>query len=146
MPEQHPAAIDSHIHTPWLTHARASCAPALPNALLEAPPLPPAQDNSLNSTPPPALQVIDVLVECVCHSASIRDDKIQMHVVRVLQTAVMSEPCHVHGNALLLCIRTCFNVFLGSESAPNQSAAKVLDAPSCCPRAVKWLCLPPSMA
>lgn len=47
-----------------------------------------------------------------------------MHVVRVLQTAVMSEPCRVHGNSLLLCVRTCFNIFLGSENAANQSAAK----------------------
>lgn len=27
-------------------------------------------------------QVVDVLVQCVCQCASMRDDKIQMHVVR----------------------------------------------------------------
>lgn len=47
-----------------------------------------------------------------------------MHVVRVLQTAVVSEPCYVHNNSLLLCVRTCFNIYLGSESPANQSAAK----------------------
>ena len=53
-------------------------------------------------------------------------------VYRVLQTTVMSEPCKVHGNSLLLCVRTCFNIYLGSENAANQSAAKVMSpSPRC---------------
>jgi hypothetical protein len=55
---------------------------------------------------------------------SIRDPNAAVY--RVLQTTVMSEPCKVHGNSLLLCVRTCFNIYLGSENAANQSAAKVM--------------------
>ena len=69
-------------------------------------------------------QVVDVMISCVCGCECLADEQVQMKAVRTLQTAVMSEPSYVHGASLLLCVRTCCNVFLGSHSTPNQTAAK----------------------
>ena len=72
----------------------------------------------------PAKRLVDVLVAAVCGCGCLQDEKVQMHVVRVLQTAILSEPNYIHGTSLLQSVRTCFNVHLGSSSAANQSAAK----------------------
>jgi hypothetical protein len=58
---------------------------------------------------------------CVCVCVSLLE---QMHVIRLLQASVISSPCCVHNTSLLLCVRTCFNIYLGSDSPANQSAAK----------------------
>ena len=69
-------------------------------------------------------KLVDVLVDAVCGCGCMHDEKVQMHVVRVLQTAILSEPNYIHGASLLQSVRTCFNVHLGSSSQANQSAAK----------------------
>lgn len=69
-------------------------------------------------------KLVEVLVAAVCDCGCMQDEKVQMYVVRVLQTAILSEPNFIHGAALLQSVRTCFNVHLGSGSQPNQSAAK----------------------
>jgi brefeldin A-inhibited guanine nucleotide-exchange protein len=69
-------------------------------------------------------RLVDVLVQAVCGCGCMQDEKIQMHVIRVLQTAILSEPNYIHGASLLQSVRTCFNVHLGSSSPANQSAAK----------------------
>ena len=69
-------------------------------------------------------KLVEVLVAAVCGCGCMQDEKVQMYVVRVLQTAILSEPNFIHGAALLQSVRTCFNVHLGSGSQPNQSAAK----------------------
>ena len=71
-----------------------------------------------------AKKLVDVLVAAVCGCGCMQDEKVQMYVVRVLQTAILSEPNYIHGASLLQSVRTCFNVHLGSQSPANQSAAK----------------------
>eukprot|EP00960_Hanusia_phi_P077755 768738-Hanusia_phi.AAC.2 len=80
------------------------------------------KDLTLRVDPPRSLA--EVLVENVCACSSIEDDTVQMQVIRVLQTSVMCEPSIVHGANLLQCVRTCFNLHLGSSSQANQTAAK----------------------
>ena len=69
-------------------------------------------------------KLVDGLVSAVCDCGCMQDEKVQMHIVRVLQTAILSEPNYIHGVSLLQGVRTCFNVHLGSSSPANQSAAK----------------------
>ena len=69
-------------------------------------------------------KLVDLLVSAVCDCGCMQDEKVQMHIVRVLQTALLSEPNYIHGASLLQSVRTCFNVHLGSSSPANQSAAK----------------------
>lgn len=48
----------------------------------------------------------------------------ELRVLKGLLTAVTSSAVHVHGQALLLAVRTCYNVFLMSRSEVNQTTAK----------------------
>jgi hypothetical protein len=69
-------------------------------------------------------KLVEVLVGAVCGCGCMHDEKVQMYVVRVLQTAILSERNYIHGASLLQSVRTCFNVHLGSASLANQTAAK----------------------
>eukprot|EP00286_Rhodomonas_abbreviata_P000898 CAMPEP_0181288712 /NCGR_PEP_ID=MMETSP1101-20121128/486_1 /TAXON_ID=46948 /ORGANISM="Rhodomonas abbreviata, Strain Caron Lab Isolate" /LENGTH=201 /DNA_ID=CAMNT_0023392867 /DNA_START=194 /DNA_END=796 /DNA_ORIENTATION=+ len=74
--------------------------------------------------PQPNRKVVDVMVEGVCGCGCINDEQVQMHIIRILQTAVVSEPSHVHGSSLLHSVRTCIIIHLGSSIPANQTAAK----------------------
>ena len=65
-----------------------------------------------------------VAVELLCRSDDIADDGIELRVLKGLLTAVTSTTVHVHGQALLLAVRTCYNIFLMSRSETNQTTAK----------------------
>eukprot|EP00891_Asterochloris_glomerata_P002829 jgi/Astpho2/2829/e_gw1.00050.8.1_t len=63
-------------------------------------------------------------VELLCRCDDIPDDGIELRVLKGLLTAVTSNHVHVHGQALLLAVRTCYNIFLMSRMEVNQSTAK----------------------
>lgn len=65
-----------------------------------------------------------VALELLCRSDDIPDDGIELRVLKGLLTAVTSTTIHVHGQALLLAVRTCYNIFLMSRSEVNQTTAK----------------------
>ena len=65
-----------------------------------------------------------VALELLCHSDDIPDDGVELRVLKGLLTAVTSTTVHVHGQALLLAVRTCYNIFLMSRSEVNQTTAK----------------------
>ena len=48
----------------------------------------------------------------------------ELKVLKGLLTAVTSSVVHVHGQALLLAVRTCYNIFLMSRLEVNQTTAK----------------------
>ncbi|KAL3151970.1 hypothetical protein ABBQ32_001093 [Trebouxia sp. C0010 RCD-2024] len=69
---------------------------------------------------PPQAQAVELLCRC----DDIPDDGIELRVLKGLLTAVTSNAVHVHGQALLLAVRTCYNIFLMSRSEVNQTTAK----------------------
>jgi brefeldin A-inhibited guanine nucleotide-exchange protein len=66
------------------------------------------------------LQVMDA----VCRCYDMADEGIELLVLKTLLTAVTSMSLRVHGDCLLKAVRTCYNLFLGSKSAVNQTTAK----------------------
>ncbi|DBA82002.1 TPA: hypothetical protein ACH3X1_007704 [Trebouxia sp. C0004] len=69
---------------------------------------------------PPQAQAVELLCRC----DDIPDDGIELRVLKGLLTAVTSNAVHVHGQALLLAVRTCYNIYLMSRSEVNQTTAK----------------------
>ena len=63
-------------------------------------------------------------IELLCRCDDISDDGVELRVLKGLLTAVTSGVVHVHGQALLLAVRTCYNIFLMSRSEVNQTTAK----------------------
>jgi brefeldin A-inhibited guanine nucleotide-exchange protein len=69
-------------------------------------------------------KLIDCIVETVYDCSTLEDDVVQLHVIKVLLTAVTSVNCQVHDHSLLLAIRACYHIYLMSRHAVNQSTAK----------------------
>lgn len=63
-------------------------------------------------------------IELLCRCDDISDDGVELRVLKGLLTAVTSSTVHIHGQALLLAVRTCYNIFLMSRSEVNQTTAK----------------------
>lgn len=63
-------------------------------------------------------------IELLCRCDDVLDDGVELKVLKGLLTAVTSSVVHVHGQALLLAVRTCYNIFLMSRSEVNQTTAK----------------------
>ena len=74
--------------------------------------------------PSVAKPVAGEIVEAVCWSAEIPDERVELCALKALLTAVTSASFLVHGEALLRAIRACYNLFLGSRNAVNQMTAK----------------------
>jgi len=69
---------------------------------------------------PPQAQAVELLCRC----DDVADDGVELRVLKGLLTAATSPHIHLHGQALLLAVRTCYNVFLVSRSDVNQTTAK----------------------
>ncbi|KAG2453172.1 hypothetical protein HYH02_002496 [Chlamydomonas schloesseri] len=63
-------------------------------------------------------------IELICKCDEIPDDKVELQILKNLLTATTSTTFTVHGQALLLAVRTCYNIFLMSRSDVNQQTAK----------------------
>ena len=63
-------------------------------------------------------------LELLCRCDDISDEGVELKVLKGLLTAVTSSAVHVHGQALLLAVRTCYNIFLVSRLEVNQTTAK----------------------
>jgi brefeldin A-inhibited guanine nucleotide-exchange protein len=63
-------------------------------------------------------------VELVCRCDDVSDDAVELRLLKALLTAVTSTSLAVHGQALLLVVRACYNIFLTSRSDVNQATAK----------------------
>jgi brefeldin A-inhibited guanine nucleotide-exchange protein len=69
---------------------------------------------------PPQAQAIELLCRC----DDIADEAVELRLLKALLTAVTSASLSVHGQALLLVVRTCHNIHLTSRNDVNQSTAK----------------------
>ncbi len=63
-------------------------------------------------------------IELICLCDDVPDDTIELQVLKGVLTAVMSGSFTVHGQALLLVLRSCYNIYLMSRSDVNQTIAK----------------------
>ncbi|GMH32506.1 hypothetical protein BSKO_00340 [Bryopsis sp. KO-2023] len=64
------------------------------------------------------------IIDMICRCDDIQDDGVELKVLKALLTAVTSTTFCVHGQGLLLSIRTCYNIYLMSRSQVNQTTAK----------------------
>ncbi|CAG2167672.1 unnamed protein product, partial [Oppiella nova] len=70
--------------------------------------------------------LIDSIVEtiCGCFHGPNTDDGVQLQIIKALLTTVTSHSCQVHEGSILLAVRTCYNIYLGSKNLINQTTAK----------------------
>ena len=74
----------------------------------------------------PQRLLVDCIVEttCSCFSGPSTDEGVQLQIIKALLTLVTSKSCQVHGSSILLAVRTCYNIYLGSKNLVNQTTAK----------------------
>ncbi|CAL2032486.1 unnamed protein product [Caenorhabditis brenneri] len=75
----------------------------------------------------PEKKLIDRIVETICvpsidHGTN---DKVLLHSSKAVLEVLLSEKCEVHGESLILAVRTCFNVFLRARDPMHQASAEV---------------------
>eukprot|EP00879_Flechtneria_rotunda_P009955 GHRR01010411.1.p1 GENE.GHRR01010411.1~~GHRR01010411.1.p1 ORF type:complete len:1258 (+),score=566.72 GHRR01010411.1:286-4059(+) len=63
-------------------------------------------------------------VQLICKCDDVADEGVEVYVLRGLLTATTSHTFTLHGQALLLAVRTCYNIHLMSRSEVNQTTAK----------------------
>ncbi|KAL9268921.1 Brefeldin A-inhibited guanine nucleotide-exchange protein 2-like protein [Drosera capensis] len=64
------------------------------------------------------------VIEAVCKFAELGDEAVELLVLKTLLSAVTSSGLRIHGDCLLLIVRTCYDVYLGSKNVVNQTTAK----------------------
>ncbi|KAK9103545.1 hypothetical protein Sjap_020799 [Stephania japonica] len=64
------------------------------------------------------------LVESVCKCHDLGDDAVELMVLKTLLSAVTSMSLRIHGDSLLLLVKTCYDLYLGSKNVVNQTTAK----------------------
>ena len=68
----------------------------------------------------------DHLIETVanCFSSDATDENIQVQVLKALLSIVSSGHIRVHGESLLMAVRTCYNIYLATRNVNYQATAK----------------------
>jgi len=69
---------------------------------------------------PPQAQAVELM--CQCDDTG--DEAVELRLLKALLTVTTSPTLPVHGQALLLAVRACYNVFLTSRSEVTQATAK----------------------
>ncbi|TYG93224.1 hypothetical protein ES288_A11G093600v1 [Gossypium darwinii] len=72
----------------------------------------------------PEAQLLSKLIESVCKCHDLGDDAVELLVLKTLLSAVTSISLRIHGDCLLQIVRTCYDIYLGSKNAVNQTTAK----------------------
>ncbi|KAI3851641.1 hypothetical protein MKW92_012998 [Papaver armeniacum] len=68
--------------------------------------------------------LLSKLMEAVCKCHDLGDEAVELMVLRTLLSAVTSISLRIHGDCLLLIVRTCYDIYLGSKNVVNQTTAK----------------------
>ncbi|KAK9286659.1 hypothetical protein L1049_015059 [Liquidambar formosana] len=66
------------------------------------------------------------LIDAVCKSGALRDDGIELAMLRVLLSSIRSPCVLIRGDCLVHIVRTCYNVYLSSLIGTNQICAKAV--------------------
>ncbi|XP_020581346.1 brefeldin A-inhibited guanine nucleotide-exchange protein 1 [Phalaenopsis equestris] len=64
------------------------------------------------------------LIGSVCACGAMGEESLELAMLRVLVAAVRSTAVVLHGECLVQIVKSCYNVYLGSQSAVNQLCAK----------------------
>nr|XP_043623533.1 brefeldin A-inhibited guanine nucleotide-exchange protein 2-like [Erigeron canadensis] len=64
------------------------------------------------------------LIEAVCKCCDFGEEGVELLVLKTILSAVTSVALRIHGDSLLLIVRTCYDVYLGSKFVVNQTTAK----------------------
>ncbi|KAL5143910.1 Brefeldin A-inhibited guanine nucleotide-exchange protein 2 [Glycine soja] len=72
----------------------------------------------------PEAKLLASLIEAVCKCHDFGDDAVELLVLKTLLSAVTSISLRIHGDCLLLIVRTCYDIYLGSKNVVNQTTAK----------------------
>lgn len=72
----------------------------------------------------PEAKLLSSLIESVCKCHDFGDDAMELLVLKTLLSAVTSISLRIHGDSLLLIVRTCYDIYLVSKNVVNQTTAK----------------------
>lgn len=72
----------------------------------------------------PEAKLLSGLIDSVCKCHDLGDDAMELLVLKTLLSAVTSISLRIHGDCLLLIVRTCYDIYLGSKNVVNQTTAK----------------------
>ncbi|GAB2271567.1 Brefeldin A-inhibited guanine nucleotide-exchange protein 2 [Dionaea muscipula] len=72
----------------------------------------------------PEAKLLSRVIESVCKCSELGDEGMELLVLKTLLSAVTSTSLRIHGDCLLLIVRTCYDVYLGSKNVVNQTTAK----------------------
>ncbi|XP_019447286.1 PREDICTED: brefeldin A-inhibited guanine nucleotide-exchange protein 2-like [Lupinus angustifolius] len=69
-------------------------------------------------------KLLSNLIESVCKCHDFGDDAMELLLLKTLLSAVTSISLRIHGDCLLLIVRTCYDIYLLSKNVVNQTTAK----------------------
>ncbi|KAK7349618.1 hypothetical protein VNO77_07120 [Canavalia gladiata] len=69
-------------------------------------------------------KLLSNMIESVCKCHDLGDDAMELLVLKTLLSAVTSISLRIHGDCLLLIVRTCYDIYLVSKNVVNQTTAK----------------------
>ncbi|OIW00805.1 hypothetical protein TanjilG_18607 [Lupinus angustifolius] len=69
-------------------------------------------------------KLLSNLIESVCKCHDFGDDATELLLLKTLLSAVTSISLRIHGDCLLLIVRTCYDIYLLSKNVVNQTTAK----------------------
>ncbi|CAM8994233.1 unnamed protein product [Rhodiola kirilowii] len=69
-------------------------------------------------------KLLSKLIEGVCKCRELGDEGIELLILKTLLSAVTSVSIRIHGDCLLLIVRTCYDIYLESKNMVNQTTAK----------------------
>ncbi|KAE9617807.1 hypothetical protein Lal_00046754 [Lupinus albus] len=64
------------------------------------------------------------LIQSVCKCHELRDDALELLVMKTLLSAVISTSLRIHGDFLISIVRTLYDIYTGSKNLVNQTTAK----------------------
>ncbi|KAM0048372.1 putative Sec7 domain, mon2, dimerization and cyclophilin-binding domain, Sec7 domain superfamily [Helianthus debilis subsp. tardiflorus] len=72
----------------------------------------------------PDAKLLAKVIESVCKCCEFGEEGVELLVLKTILSAVTSVSLRIHGDSLLQIVRTCYDVYLGSKYAVNQTTAK----------------------
>ncbi|XLT84028.1 hypothetical protein S245_005832 [Arachis hypogaea] len=72
----------------------------------------------------PEAKLLSNMIESVCKCNELGDETMELQVLKTLLSAVTSISLRIHGDCLLMIVRTCYDLYLTSKTAVNQTTAK----------------------
>ncbi|KAK4744860.1 hypothetical protein SAY87_011172 [Trapa incisa] len=72
----------------------------------------------------PEAKLLSKLIDSVCKCRELGDETVELLILKTLLSAVTSISLRIHGDCLLMIVRTCYDIYLDSKNVVNQTTAK----------------------